>query len=246
MRALDGDMPEGGQRRERRNTEEERHETTIRAVARRYPPGHDGMCWDVRTSTANAKRWSYWRCRRRRNGRCNWGKPSSRCWRRWCRRGSYWLFLGSALWEVGRARTGMTSNVGASTLSGESEGLPREALRVEGCPWAEPSRSHKPPLTMRQEQGSKDFRRCSKRRRRLLASEAAITIHVKSNLLADSVVAALVIEADTTDRNEDRPTGKCRGAVFLGAAFFARSSPFGGRLFNFAFDLPLHWGRRTH
>jgi hypothetical protein len=75
-------------------------------------------------------------------------------------------------------------------LSGESDGFRREALRVEGCPRAEPSRSHKHPLTMRQEQGSKDFRRCSRRRRRLLVSDAAVAIQVKSNLLADSVVAA--------------------------------------------------------
>jgi hypothetical protein len=127
-------------------------------------------------------------------------------------------------------------------LSGESDGFRREALRVEGCPRAEPSRSHKHPLTMRQEQGSKDFRRCSRRRRRLLVSDAAITIQVKSNLLADSVVAALVIEADPTNRNEDGPTGKCHGAVCLGSAFFAKSSPVGGRLFNFAFDRPLNQG----
>lgn len=72
--------------------------------------------------------------------------------------------------------------------------------------------------------------------------DAAITIHVKSNLLADSMVAALVIEADTTGRNEDWPTGKCRRAVFLGAAFFAKSTPGGGRLFNFALNLPLNQG----
>jgi hypothetical protein len=73
-------------------------------------------------------------------------------------------------------------------------------------------------------------------------SDAAITIQVQSNLLADSVVAALVIKADTTDRNEDWPTGKCRRVVFLGAAFFAKSSPVGARLFNFAFALPLNQG----
>jgi hypothetical protein len=71
-------------------------------------------------------------------------------------------------------------------------------------------------------------------------SDAAVTIQVKSNPLADSVAAALVIEADPTNRHEDRPTGKGRGAVFLGAAFFAKSSPVGGRLFNFAFDRPLN------
>jgi hypothetical protein len=34
-------------------------------------------------------------------------------------------------------------------------------------------------------------------------SDAAITIQVKRNLLADSMVAALVIEADIANRNED-------------------------------------------
>jgi hypothetical protein len=73
-------------------------------------------------------------------------------------------------------------------------------------------------------------------------SGAAIIIQVKANLLADAVVAALVIEADITNKNEDWPTGAYRGAVFLGAAFFAKSSPVRGRLFNFAFDLPLNQG----
>jgi hypothetical protein len=54
-------------------------------------------------------------------------------------------------------------------------------------------------------------------------SDAAITIQMNSNLLADSVVAALAIEADATNRNEDRPTGECLGAVFLGAALSLRA-----------------------
>jgi hypothetical protein len=105
--------------------------------------------------------------------------------------------------SVVRARTGWTADVGAFTLSGETEGFRREALRVEGCPRSEPSRSHKHPLTMRQEQRSKDFRKCSRRRWRVFVSDAAITIQVKRNLLADSMVAALVIEADIANRNED-------------------------------------------
>jgi hypothetical protein len=57
----------------------------------------------------------------------------------------------------------------------------------------------------------------------LFLRDAAITIQVKSNPLADSLVAALVIEADTTNRNEERPTGKCCGAVLLGGSFSLRS-----------------------
>lgn len=55
-------------------------------------------------------------CRRRRRGSCDWGESSSRCWRRWRRRRSHWLLLGSPLWEVNQAQSGRTSNVEARCI----------------------------------------------------------------------------------------------------------------------------------